>query len=356
MKLIYRLFFFSVLFAASLQSEDLLDLEEFPQEFVLETKQIRIAGYPDAFNPSIIRWEGRLLLSFRFIPDLKQKFVSRIGLIGLDEEFNPIGDPEILSFREEDSSIPARIDDLRLIEVAGKLYIVYADNHHTVLTRGGFRVYVAELVSSEKGFLVKGIECLSDFPGENPNRREKNWTPFDYKGSLCLAYSIMPHIIFYLVNGESRCECVASTDFSVEWPWGELRGGTSGILDEGEYIAFFHSSTLMPSIHSEGSDILHYFMGAYTFSAEPPFAITRISPEPIFGKGFYSGMSYTPYWKPVKVVFPCGFVLDKNYVWISYGRDDHECWIVKLNKRELINSLHPVESRISRHCWDEPNS
>ncbi|MBM3184500.1 MAG: hypothetical protein FJZ64_04265, partial [Chlamydiae bacterium] len=44
---------------------NLLDLETMRQDFVLETKWIRIPGYPDAFNPSILRWQGKLLMCFR---------------------------------------------------------------------------------------------------------------------------------------------------------------------------------------------------------------------------------------------------------------------------------------------------
>jgi len=85
-------------------------------------------------------------------------------------------------------------------------------------------------------------------------------------------------------------------------------------------------------------------MGAYTYSSTPPFTITRVSKEPIIGKGFYSGMSYKHYWKPVKVVFPCGYVFDEKYIWVLYGRDDYENWVVKLDRARLLKSLTPVST------------
>jgi len=86
----------------------------------------------------------------------------------------------------------------------------------------------------------------------------------------------------------------------------------------------------------------HYFMGAYTFSNSPPFNITQISPEPIWAKNFYSGLNYERYWGSVRVVFPCGFFTDEKFIWITYGRQDHELWIVKLDKQGLLKSLIPI--------------
>jgi hypothetical protein len=84
-------------------------------------------------------------------------------------------------------------------------------------------------------------------------------------------------------------------------------------------------------------------MGAYTFSESPPFPLIRISPEPIMGRGFSSGESYLPYWKPVCVVFPGGFIFDDTSIWLVYGRQDHELWVAKLDKQGLLNSLIPIE-------------
>jgi predicted GH43/DUF377 family glycosyl hydrolase len=83
-------------------------------------------------------------------------------------------------------------------------------------------------------------------------------------------------------------------------------------------------------------------MGAYTFSPEPPFEVTRISPSPIVGKNFYHGVTHRT-WKPLRVVFPGGFVSDEKHVWIVYGRQDHEVWAAKLDKQKLLQSLIPVE-------------
>ena len=85
-------------------------------------------------------------------------------------------------------------------------------------------------------------------------------------------------------------------------------------------------------------------MGGYTFDKEPPFAIRKMSIEPIIGKGFYGKPFYKPYWKSVRVVFPCGFVQNEEHIWVAYGRHDHESWIVKLDKKKFLDSLVPVKT------------
>lgn len=355
---LYAFFLFSFLISHfSLHS--FADLETGIQEFVLETQRIQIPGHPEAFNPSIVRWRGGLLMSFREIPlasclmpnEINSAGDSRIGLVWLDEDFNPISIPQMLFTEADNSSIPFRSEDARLLTVGKRLYIIYSDNHDEVITEGGFRMYVSELKYDGEFFYPSLPERLSCYEGENSHRREKNWVPFSYKKNLLLAYSINPHLIFKPQFGTETCETISWSRGDIHWPWGELRGGTQALLiDDCQYLGFFHSSIFTATCHSEGKNVLHYFIGAYTFAASPPFQITQISPEPIIGKGFYHGNIYKPYWKPVQVVFPGGFIFDDCFIWIAYGRQDHEIWIAKLDKHGLLNNLIPVttiESRIN---------
>jgi predicted GH43/DUF377 family glycosyl hydrolase len=337
-KILWLFFFFPIL-----GNPKPIDLEQTAQNFVLEAKKIEIPGYPHAFNPSIIRWQGKLLLSFRIIPDPKQSFNAEIGLVWLDEHFHPISTPQLLNLRDEYSIAPNRAEDARLITIDQRLYMIYDDNMEPKISKGGFRVYVAQIFYDGEHFIPDQVECLSYFEGASRNRREKAWVPFDYHGNLLLAYSLIPHLIFYpRLDGTGMCDTVARSHSHIFWQWGELRGGTPAHLIDGQYLSFFHSSIDMQTIHSDNKNISHYFMGAYTFSPEPPFTLTAISPEPIIGKGFYSGTKYKPYWKPICCVFPCGYVYDEHFFWVAYGRDDHETWIVKLDRKKLLESLIPV--------------
>jgi len=333
----YLLAFPLVLFA------EMIDLNSLAQDFVLETKRVEVPGYPYAFNPSMVRWRNFILMSFRTIPDPKKPFTCWIGVILLDQEFNPIGDAQILSTRDQESPVPPRGEDARLFFIGDKLYIAYSDNPYPKITGGGFRMVLGELVYGNGLFSIHELRRLEDFEGRREDLREKNWVPFEYNGRLHLAYSISPHRIFYPVPGTSTCKTVAETATSISCDWGILRGGTSALpIETGEYLSFFHSVKRMATVNSKEKEVNHYFIGAYTFSSKPPFQILRCSPCPIVGPGFYSGASYKPYWGSILCVFPAGLIIDSNFIWISYGRQDHEIWVAKLHKQKLLDSLIPV--------------
>ena len=327
----------------SLSASDLVNLERMAQDFVLETQRIEMPLYPMAFNPSIIRWQGKILLSFR-IRDPETNCANQIGLIFLDDAFHPMGSAQVLDIRSSDPFCIARRQDPRLVSVSDRLFIIYNNVLISRFKPEIRRMVAAEVHFNDGKFYVDHSDCLKYFEDENPNRCEKNWVPFDYQGNLLLARSIAPHWIVQPILESGVGETVAKTGKSIKWHWGDLRGGTPALLiNEDEYLAFFHSSTYLPSLHSKGKTVQHYFMGAYTFSSKAPFEITRMSPEPIIGKNFYVGREYKT-WKPLQVVFPGVFIFDDQFIWIAFGRQDHEIWIVKLDKERLLHALVPIQS------------
>jgi predicted GH43/DUF377 family glycosyl hydrolase len=319
-----------------------LDLEAKAQSFVLETKKIEIPGYPEAFNPSIVRWKGNLLMCFRVLTNPLDLWVSKIGLIWLDENYNPLGIPQLLDTRVSSPLIPSRSEDARLFTVGDRLFITYNDNEE--IRHGATRrIYYAELDYDGALFHEKNREPLLMYEGENKKIWEKNWVPFDYKSTMLFIYSLTPHLILCPVVGSKKCETFASTEGIFDWPWGTMRGGTPALLIENEYLSFFHSCKIVKTKQSNDKALHHYFMGAYTFSSDPPFNVTRISPEPIIGKDFYSdSLIYKKIHK--HVVFPGGYVMDKHHIWLVYGREDCQVWVVKLEKEGLFRSLIPVRT------------
>lgn len=320
-----------------LHSKELIDLEKKSQGFILETKQIIVPGFPGAFNGSIIRWRGSLLLCFR-VRNEHMISTFEMGFVWLDDNFNPVGTARIIDVHDENLSTFSQNQDPRLIIIDQKLYIIYSKfiKIGEMITR---RMVIAQLNYKNKNFYLKDPICLDPFKGSS-KRWEKNWVPFIYKGKLLLAYSLFPHTIFEPSLNNGSCKTQNVTYSSINWQFGELRGGTPALLDNDQYIAFFHSSKNISTVHSQGKNMTHYFMGAYTFSSQPPFNITRISPEPIVGKNFYNGPTYNT-WKPLRVVFPMSCLSDKNYLWVTYGRQDFEIWVAKLDKKGLYKSLIP---------------
>lgn len=329
-----------------------IDIERAPQDFILELKKIEIEGYPHAFNPSIVRFRGKNLLSFWIVKDLCQGSIdccaeSHVGLVFLDDDFNPTSEPYLLDFGSKIS----RAQDARLINIKDTLHIIYGDNQDECVSEGGFRIWTAKLEFDGNRFYLFDQQSLNYFDGENPTRREKNWVPFEYRGNLLLSYSLTPHLVFQPFDRTNCCKTVALTQSSIRWRWGDLRGGTPAVKVGDEYLSFFHSSTIFPSSHSNGKNVLHYFIGAYTFSENPPFAITKISSKPIIAKGFYSGKSYDYYWKPICAIFPCGILVDEEFIWISYGRQDHELWVAKMDREKLLRSLKSVHQTDLPSKW-----
>ena len=316
-----------------------------PQPFILEEKQIVIPGYPDAFNPSVVRWkDGRLLLSFRAREPLTRS-THLMGFAWLSEDFEVEGTPTLLSIYDALPLKTSRAQDPRLIQVGETYYVVYNNilSDQDLETR---RMLVAPLQHKNDHFYITKPLYLLNFIGDSKNWIEKNWAPFDFEGSLLLSYSLSPHRVFRpsLLNG--HCETLACTKTNHTWTWGELRGGTPALLDGDKYLGFFHSFMNMASVQSKGKKISHYFMGAYCFKKEPPFNLTHISPEPIQGHTFYVGPDY-PTWKPLKAIFPGGLVIDENHIWVVYGKQDYETWVVKLDKKGLLNTLIPVTNELS---------
>jgi predicted GH43/DUF377 family glycosyl hydrolase len=314
-----------------------IDLEEHTDNFILETKQINLKNYLLAFNPSIIRYKNAILMVFR-IRDPLLKTTNEMGIIRLGSDLSPAS--KVYRVKIKPCAIQGnnQAQDPKLIVIKKELYLVYNDNTSKSSYLDVRRMVVAKLEFNGQDFVIEKSNMITTYDHEIKNRNEKNWVPFIYQHELHLAYSLKPHSIFNAVFHENRCESVSSTNNYFDWAYGELRGGTQCFLVDNEYLGFFHSCITMATKQSNNKAMPHYFMGAYTFEPEPPFSITSISREPIIGKNFYNGVTHNT-WKPLRVVFPGGFVFDENYIWVSYGRQDHEMWIVKMDKKKLLKSL-----------------
>jgi len=314
-----------------------MDLNMLSQSFVLEKKQIHVPGYPHAFNPSIVRWKGKILMCFRVLTNPNNIWHSKVGLIWLDEDFQPISSAQLLETRPKNPTYPTKSEDARLFTVGEQLYIIYNDNEE-FYDDGLRRMFMSEVLSKGSKFYVNP-ECLHTYEDANQYKWEKNWIPFDYHGVCLLAYSIVPHRIYLPLFGLGTCETVVTTDNAFIWNWGNKRifGGTPALMVGDKYLAFFHSSQIMGTAQTDYYETWHYFMGAYTFNPDPPFEITHASILPIIGQGLYDD--------PIiykRVVFPGGFIFDDEFIWISYGREDSEAWVLKLDRKELLKRLVPV--------------
>jgi len=317
-----------------------LDLSLYDTGIVRRVQKVEINRFPSAYNPSICRFQNSYLMTFRVIPNSRLLYHSLIGLLLLDEKFQPISEPVILDTRAHNFWTISQSEDARLIEHQGRVFLVYNDNEDkiTVSQKQRRDMFLAELIFEEGEFRLLPPKKLLHHDHVETRMWEKNWTPFFWRGLLLMIYSIDPHEIIYPCLSEGVARTVYLSNAINPWPWGMMRGGTPAEIVDGEFLTFFHSSTDVRSQASGKKSLWHYFMGAYTFSPDPPFRITRQSPIPISHPDFYT---HTDARK--RVVYPGGFVVNGDEIVLAYGKDDREVWLAFIDKQALLDSLESVE-------------
>lgn len=331
------LIFFAPLAAESLL-ENFEDLVDQPK-LVIAQKQLIFEDFPDAYNPSFIKVEQGYLLSFRYSPDrYSNGWLSYIGIVLLDENFEPIIQPQILNTRTKNSKTQSQSEDARIFTYQGRIFLTYNDNTEINYTSYSDRrdIFIAELTLSNNQFKLSPPIKLF-YENKQHVLWQKNWVPFEWDKKLLITYSINPHEILYVNLTNGVCYPCYDSSASIDWEFGPLRGSTPPILVDGEYLAFFHSGIITDSYASWGWEIWHYFMGAYTFSKDPPFALTAISPHPIIAENFYTQSSHEK-----RVIFPGGMVASGPHLYVAYGKDDYEIWIATIDKNALKKDLKPI--------------
>lgn len=340
-----RILFFAIWILTSCLSSVIASEEDPPK-----MTQIELSDFPGAYNPSLTKTDYGLLLSFRYHPYPNQLWISQVGVVLLDEFLEPISTPDILKMRTElGSLIPSQSEDARLFTHKNHIYIVYNDNVDVINPTAKQRrdMFIAEISFANGHFITINPKKMI-YPEKVVKRNlekgwtatwEKNWTPFVYNDIIYMIYSIDPFEVIRPNLKTGQCELVNLSYPSHDWKLGSPRGGTPAILIDGEYLAFFHSQSLYESSckqkkSSRRNQKIHYLMGAYTFSAEPPFELTSISTSPIIEDGFYTMPN--PY---KKVIYPGGLVEDDSKIHIAYGRDDNQIWIITYEKNYIRSLL-----------------
>lgn len=326
---------------------DLYNLNEIKdKKIITATKRIYFEKYADAYNPSILKVDGGFLMSFRYSPERYTKgWESFIYVVKLNENLDPISEPQVLDCRFG-NPIPSQSEDARLFSYRNKIYLIYNDNEEEVWYNYDQRrdMYMAELKQDGDSYCLERpikLKHGKNYPGV---KAEKNWVPFEWNDQLFITYTINPHEVLLPDLATGICHPIFETSSYMNWIYGPLRGSAPPQLVDGEYLSFFHSSCYCKSPASKGEMVWHYFIGAYTFAANPPFELTRMTPFPLVTKGFYT---YLIYWK--RVIFPGGFAVSGNNIYLAYGKDDWEIWIATIDKKELfreMQKLHTVDSNI----------
>jgi len=310
---------------------------------VLSTKKIAFEEFPEAFNPSLVKIDEGYLMAFRYMPNRWiYPALSYIGLVPLDASFAPTAKPQLLKIRPRYSKVLPQAEDPRLFVHKGRIFLIYNDNAEKRDPSPQDRrdMYIAEIFHDKGNYTLSAPLKLIYEEKYKKQLWQKNWLPFEYNGTMLLVYSVSPHEIISPNFVTGSCYKYDFTDFESSWDWGQLRGSTPPVLENGEYFAFFHSSIVTSSAASLDCEMYFYFMGAYTFSATPPFQVTKISASPIVSDSFYTASSYYK-----RVIFPGGCVITDSFIHVAYGKDDSSMWIATLDKAALKRSLIPVKPK-----------
>lgn len=333
--------FLSLFLASALASLQTTDFEELASEqtLVSSIKQIVFEEFPNSFNPSILLTDQGILMSFRYCPDpYFEPWTSYIGIALLNNALEPVMEPQLLDMRSKQSRVSSHAEDARLFTYRGRTFLIYNDNIEIDLLHYSDRrdMFIAELYWKNEQFFVSAPLKLTHI--ENYHCLcQKNWTPFEWNRKLWMAYTVNPHEILSVNLQDGTCYPTYSTEASIDWEYGTLRSGVPPQLVDEEFLSFCHSSLFISSKASEERSLYHYFMGAYTFSKDPPFSIRSITPMPIVSEGFY-----TPSECIKRVIFPGGFVVMEEKIHVAYGKDDCEIWIATIDKQELKKHLKGV--------------
>ncbi len=265
-------------------------------------------GHGWHFNPGLIEFDGKLLLS------------SRLGWVGSKIYLSELGsDLQSVRTWQVDSTHPMALhgsEDARLFMCRGKLHVAYTGYHKPPYK--GFCQLYGEL--SEGMTRIEPIH-MPDYAAAKAT--EKNWNFYDHDGELYSVYSNSPHTI--LKHDGATVQPIAATRSPIAWKGTEIRGGAPPVRVGDEYWHFFHTFA------TKGGKKV-YTMGAYAFAARPPFEITRHLPYPLLKADWPAASGHS-------IVFPCGAVLRGGKWLISFGVNDCESRIAIFDQAEISEAM-----------------
>jgi predicted GH43/DUF377 family glycosyl hydrolase len=289
------------------------------------------------YNPSIIRHEGKLLMTYRAHPD----GTSRTGLhlAGLSDSLDVLWSKKI-----EVEALGNSIEDARLFTHEGKLCASFVDSFH----HGGHFTSVVRVGHLLESFKWKISDCWTPRYGRNDGTAmEKNWVFFSHAGNLWAFYQQGPEKrILLRFDGREVAEVIESPSANLfpnqltkrKWMWGQIKGGTTPVPLKDRLLTFFHST-----LDNEPSpNRRRYYVGAMILAPEPPFEILKTSMEPIiYGSEADSApvlQRATCAHRKEKVVFPMGVAPlggERGRYLLSVGINDSQCALAKITNLHL---------------------
>eukprot|EP01038_Epipyxis_sp_PR26KG_P011749 gene11749-15721_t len=302
-------------------------------------------------NPSIMYWQDRVLMctEFHWHPSsLIFAWINVSGFPFINDHYLGISN----GAKEIDGTIMHGID-CRMLPTSKESFTVSYGNPDV----SPMRVSIGHININSENQLAKFshlYRSITPDPLNDPSEfhsKQKNWVPFNYKNSVYYLVRINPmHVVNILDHtqvNDLNSDVISTLSISktlardIPWKFGELRGGSNAVLvNNTYYLAFFHSIHTLPLFNTKT-----YYIGAYTFSAEPPFSMLSISPFPVYDPFIYSGK-----WINVRntvanyVPYPTGIILKDDILTLSFGKNDESGFVGRIKLGKLLKNMVPVNN------------
>ena len=280
-----------------------------------------VKGLPaGSYNNSIIRFRGKLVMTYRFHEGKSLK--TKLGIAELDENFT-VFYSQTLDFDEEES-----VEDARLYVFKNELWVNFVVSNWPNFPAS--QVKIAKLYKPDHWRVCdKDLYWLPD-----RQTSEKNHLPLPFDDVLHIVYK---QNIWQDNNPADLAQIIYSPyekremkTPALRWPYGEVRGGTVPLPYKDKLISFFHSrldNFMPPTRHC-------YFVGAILRKADLPFQMLEISKKPII-YGSEVGGDESRFHHKKSVIFPLGAIEHQGGWLLSAGVNDSQCALIKISEKDL---------------------
>ena len=277
--------------------------------------------FPFGYNPSIVRHNGGICMSYRSHPH--KSWQTLLGIANLDNNFS-------VSLNSDMKLAGTSNEDGRLFEHNGDLYISYVHAHGG----GNGAMPICEMRYGRWGYLGVDGQHLVKYRNNGISGMEKNWVPFEFGGKVHFIYQCGPngHIVIQVDGSEVKGEHITACP---RWKYGPIRGGTTPVEYEGKWLRFFHSRLDNEPLPYR----FRYYVGALLMNPKPPFEVLKVSSKPILRGSEVDHLSETEksgchHHKP-NCVLPYGCVVDGDKFFVSVGCNDSSSIIVTVREKDL---------------------
>lgn len=288
-------------------------------------------------NPSLIPWaRGYGLVASEWRNDnvnYKFTWVSESNTFLPPPPRNPFIGIFNRTMERDELVIRNSIDARFSVDGDSKMFAAYfASSLNEPSMKGKDCMGVAEIKINEDGHAYVSANNRIKYPGY-----QKNWVPMMYNGKFLMIQMINPMHVVQQTGDGTNVRTVSKVEHSsIAWRMaGDIRGGSNAILIDGMfYLSFFHSGKSKSTLNG----FFTYHIGAYTFTAHPPFRILKTSLYPIFEDVFYDGAWYDKRQDYINHPFHV-YRENDSFVVLSCSHNVWEGYVSRINITRLLETM-----------------